>query len=121
MGVISLKFLRRCALVALWSAATASPLLAQVAAGEITGVVKDEAGAAVPGANVTVTEIRTNLGRLVVSTGDGVYTLASLAPGEYRLDVELSGFKPVRREGVRLATGEKARIDFDLALGALQE
>ena len=58
---------------------------------------------------------------MVVSTGDGVYTVASLAPGEYRLDVQLSGFKPVRREGIRLATGEKARIDFDLAVGDIQE
>ena len=45
----------------------------------------------------------------------------SLAPGEYRLDLELAGFKTVRREGIRLATGEKARIDFDLAVGGLQE
>ncbi len=89
--------------------------LAQVAAGEITGVVKDQAGAAVPGATITVTDVATNLQRVVVSTGDGVYTAASLAPGEYRLDVELAGFKPMRREGIRLATGEKARIDFDLS------
>src|SRR5262245_13249749 len=98
-----------------------SPARAQTAAGEITGVVKDQAGAAVPGATITVTDTRTNLQRVVVSTGDGVYTVASLAPGEYRLDVELPGFRPVRREGVRLATGEKARIDFDLSVGALQE
>ena len=36
---------------------------------------------------------RTNLQRVVVSTGDGVYTAASLAPGEYRLDVELAGLQ----------------------------
>ena len=94
---------------------------AQTAAGEITGLVKDQAGAAVPGATITVTDVRTNLQRVVVSTGEGVYTVASLAPGEYRLNLELSGFKPVRREGVRLSTGEKARIDFDLAVGGLQE
>jgi hypothetical protein len=98
-----------------------SSLFAQTAAGEITGLVKDPAGAAVPGATITVTETRTNSQRVAVSTSDGVYTVASLAPGQYRLDVELNGFKPVRREGVRLATGEKARIDFDLAVGGLQE
>jgi Carboxypeptidase regulatory-like domain len=97
------------------------PARAQTAAGEITGLVRDQAGAAVPGATITVTETRTNLRRVVVSTGDGVYTVASLAPGEYRLDIELAGFKPVRREGIRLATGEKARIDFDLTIGELQE
>ena len=97
------------------------PAGAQAGAGEITGLVKDQAGAAVPGATITVTETRTNLQRVAVSTGDGVYTAASLAPGDYRLDVELAGFKPVRREGVRLATGEKARIDFDLSVGDVRE
>jgi hypothetical protein len=99
----------------------ASPAFAQTAAGEITGVVRDQAGAAVPGATVTVTETRTNRQRVVVSTRDGFYTAASLAPGEYRLDIELAGFKPMRREGVRLATGEKTRIDVDLSVGDLRE
>ena len=110
-----------CLTVAGLCGAAVMPVRAQTAAGEITGLVQDQAGAAVPGATVTVTQTRTNLHRVVVSTGDGVYTVASLAPGEYRLDTALSGFKPVRREGIRLATGEKVRIDFDLAVGGVQE
>ena len=97
------------------------PAGAQAGAGEITGMVKDQAGAAVPGATITITDSRTNLQRVAVSSGDGVYTAASLAPGDYRLDVELAGFKSVRRAGVHLATGEKARIDFDLTVGDLRE
>jgi hypothetical protein len=112
---------RVCLLAVLWVAASALSVLAQVAAGQITGLVRDPTGVAIPGARITVTEARTNLQRVVVSNGDGVYTVPSLAPGEYRLDIELSGFIPVRRQGVRLATGEKARIDFDLAVGGLQE
>ena len=100
---------------------SAPPIEAQTAAGQITGLVKDPAGAPVPGATVTVTETRTNLQRVVVSTSDGVYTVPSLPPGEYRLDLELSGFRRVRHEGIRLATGETARIDFDLAVGTVQE
>jgi outer membrane receptor protein involved in Fe transport len=109
--------------LAVWCVCSAavSPASAQTAAGEITGLVRDQAGAAVPGATITVTALRTNLRRIVVSTEEGVYTAASLAPGEYRLDIELAGFKPVRREGLLLATGEKARIDFELAVGELQE
>jgi hypothetical protein len=110
-----------CATVVCACSAGVLPADAQTAAGEITGVVKDQAGAAVPGATITVTDIRTNLQRVVVSTGDGVYTAPSLAPGEYRLDVELAGFKPVRREGVHLSTGEKARVDFDLSVGEVRE
>jgi len=95
--------------------------LAQVAAGEITGIVKDPAGAAVPGATVTVTDVATNLQRIVVSSSEGIFTAPSLAPGDYRIDVELTGFKPVHRSGIHLATGEKARIDFDLAVGTVSE
>ena len=76
-------------LVVMVRSAAVLPARAQTAAGEITGVVKDPAGAAVPGATITVTELRTNLQRVVVSTEEGVYTAASLAPGEYRLEIEL--------------------------------
>src|SRR6478752_8404037 len=55
------------------------------------------------------------------STADGVYTAASLPPGDYRIDIELAGFKPIRREGLRISTGEKARLDFTLAVGDLRE
>jgi carboxypeptidase family protein/TonB-dependent receptor-like protein len=103
------------------TAAIAAPARAQVAAGEITGVVKDQAGAVVPGAAVTVTNIDTRLQRLSSSNREGVYTAASLPPGEYRVDVELSGFKTVRRGGIRLSTGEKARIDFTLPVGNVHE
>ena len=65
--------------------------------------------------------VDTNLQRVIVSSGEGVYTAPSLAPGDYRVDVELAGFKPMRREGIRLSTGEKARIDFDLAVGNISE
>ena len=99
----------------------ASPALAQVAAGDITGVVKDPDGRAVPGATVTLTDIATNRQRVTISTADGVYMAASLPPGEYRIDVELTGFKSIRRAGIHLTTGEKVRIDFDLAVGGIQE
>jgi len=99
----------------------AAHVRAQVGAGEITGVVRDQAGAVVAGATITVTEVNTNRRRVAVSTADGVYTAAGLAPGDYRVDVELSGFKPVRRGAIRVSTGEKARIDFTLAVGGVRE
>ena len=119
---VSLVCSIRLFLLAAWCVAvTASSLFAQVAAGEITGILKDQGGAAVPGATVTVTNIETNRQRIVRSTGEGVYTAPSLVPGEYRVEVEVSGFRPMRRAGIRLSTGEKARIDFDLAVGDVRE
>jgi outer membrane receptor protein involved in Fe transport len=101
--------------------AGAAPGFAQVGGGEITGVITDQAGAAVPGVTVTITNVGTNRRHVVVSTATGTYTAPALPPGHYRLDVELAGFKPVRRAGVRLSTGETTRIDFALALGAVEE
>src|SRR3954462_6009512 len=95
--------------------------LAQVAAGDITGIVRDPGGAALAGATITVTEVATNRQRVLLSNRDGVYAAPSLPPGEYRVDVELAGFKPIHRDGIHLATGEKARIDFDLAVGNISE
>ena len=109
------------ACLAVLSSSIAPPAAAQTGGGELTGIVRDQAGAAVPGAPITVTDTRTNLQRVVVTTNEGVYTAPNLASGEYRVDVELSGFKSVRREGIRLATGEKARIDIDLSIGDLSE
>jgi len=116
LGSISLHF------IAAWCvAASAPPLFVQVAAGEITGVVNDQARTTVPGVTITVTNIDTNRQRVVTSSGDGVYAAPTLAPDNYRIDVQLSGFKPVRREGIRLSTGEKARIDFDLVVADVRE
>ena len=98
----------RWSLLALWClAATRSSTFAQVAAGEITGLVRDQLGASVPGATITVTNVETNRRRVLVSSGQGVYTAPSLAPGEYRVDVELAGFKPIRREGIASRRAKK--------------
>src|SRR6185503_11582633 len=110
-------------LLAAWCvvAGAAASLSAQIAAGSITGIVKDQAGAVVPGAAVTVTNIATNRQRVVASSGGGVYTAPSLPPGAYRIDVELAGFKPTTRDGIRVSTGETLRIDFALAVGDVRE
>src|SRR5882672_8137350 len=94
------------ALLACTVLASASSVLAQVAGGTITGVVKDQAGASVPGATITVTNVETNRRRVVVSSGEGVYAAAGLAPGTYRVDAALSGFRPLLRTGIRVTTGE---------------
>src|SRR5262249_12094865 len=45
----------------------------------------------------------------------------SLRPGQYRIEVALNGFKPIRREGIGVHTGEKVRLDFDLEVGEVRE
>jgi hypothetical protein len=88
----------------------------QVGAGQLTGTIIDMQRAPVPGAVVTATRARGGAIRTVVSSSSGDYTLPALAPGEYRIDVALSGFRPIRRQGVRIETGETVRLDFTLVV-----
>jgi hypothetical protein len=81
-------------------------------------VLIDQAGHAVPGAVITATAVSTARTRSVVTGDDGGYTIPGLAPGAYRLRAELSGFKTLIREDVRLASGETVRVDLQLELGS---
>lgn len=103
--------------LALWSAIAG----AQTSAVAVTGVVRDEAGMPVAGATITITEMRTYARRVLVSLADGTYAAAGLAPGDYRMAVELAGFAPVRRDGIHLSAGDTARIDFSLHVDSVQQ
>jgi Carboxypeptidase regulatory-like domain len=98
-----------------------STVWAQVGTGTVTGIVTDAGGSVVPGALVTATHVETAGSRPTVSSSAGIYTIAGLPPGEYRIDVALSGFRPTRREGVRLETGETIRLDFAFTVGDASE
>ena len=112
----------RCAwLWAVLAAGAATPALAQVGSGALTGAVVDQAGAAVPGATVTVVSRATNLTRTTVTEVDGRFVTPTLRPGAYNLRIELSGFRPLTREGIRLATGETVRLDLQLEVGGVAE
>ena len=94
---------------------------AQVGAGRLTGVVSDPAGSALPGVTVTVTAEATNLSRVTTTGRDGSFLVTGLAPGSYRVGLELPGFRRLRREGVRLATGDSISLDLQLTVGGIAE
>jgi len=104
----------------LWTSGVA-PASAQVAAGTMAGQVVDGNAAPVPGASVTVIAAATNRARTVFTGDDGRFVAAGLAPGAYRVRVELAGFRPAVRDGVQLATGETIAIDVTLAVGGVSE
>ncbi len=94
---------------------------AQAGRAELTGEVRDEAGAVVPECRVTVTELATNMAVVVTTGSQGVFNLPYLRPGSYRISAEAQGFRPSVREGVHLATGERIRVDITLTVGAFTE
>ncbi len=100
---------------------TATPAFAQFDRGQISGVVKDESGAIVPGATVTALHVQTQALRTTVTDASGFYTFPNLPSGRYNITAELQGFKKAVREAVQLDATGSLTIDFALATGALTE
>ena len=99
------------------SASTAS---AQIAA-DLQGRVADSSGAAVPNAEVELTELSTNLHQRTVSSSSGDYLFSHLNPGGYALDVTAPGFAHLKRTGVTVIVGQTVLADLSLSVGSDQQ
>ena len=79
-----------------------SVLVAQTPSGSISGVVKDESGAVIPGATVVVTNVGTGVKRSVSTDSGGRYRAPGLDPGSYELEGRAAGFQTELRKGIQL-------------------
>jgi hypothetical protein len=99
----------------------ASPAFAQQT-GTLSGVIRDAQGAVLPGVTITVSGPALIGGERAVPSGEtGTYQIAGLPPGTYVVTYELSGFTPLKREGVVIQVNQTARLDVELSVGTLQE
>src|SRR5687767_2510403 len=94
---------------------------AQVRHGSIVVEARDQSGSAVPGAEVTITEARTNLTRTAVTNSAGVATFVSVPPGTYSVRVNLSGFKEYVTTDVAVAEDAVLRVGSQLEVGQVSE
>jgi hypothetical protein len=85
------------------------PSFAQQDTGTITGIVKDQSGAALPGVSVTVTNALTAASFRTVTDELGRYTAPALRVGQYAVLAESSGFKKVLRSGIVLQVNQPAQ------------
>jgi hypothetical protein len=89
--------------------------------GRIVGTIKDEGGAVIMGAEVTVTGKATGDERKVTTDASGYYAAPLLSPGEYRVTVSASGFKKVIIDDVRVVITETSKVDAEMVVGTLTE
>src|SRR6202050_1654892 len=87
--------------------------------GSITGTVKDQSGAAVPGAAVVITSPERGINRQMATNSTGEYNESALPEGNYDVIVSAAGFKKYQAKGVKLDVAEKARVDVTLEVGAI--
>ena len=91
------------------------------ASASLSGVVADQSGAAVSGADVTAINLDTDLPRSTVTNQQGRYVLVALPVGQYELRVKKDGFAEGIRTGIRLVVGQDASADLSLRVGAVSE
>src|SRR5437773_5375091 len=88
-----------------------------VSTSQITGTVKDQTGAVLPGAEVTATQTETSAKRTAVSDETGSYILTNLPIGPYRLEVSLPGFRTYVQTGIVLQVNSNPVINATLDVG----
>jgi hypothetical protein len=89
-------------------------LAAQVVKGLISGSVVDPTGAAVPGAQITVTSEDTGTVSNATSDATGLFRVPSLAIGSYKVEVSVAGFRKLALNGVQVNSAA------DTGLGTLK-
>jgi hypothetical protein len=96
-------------------------LFGQAFYGSIVGTVTDQSGAALRGANVTLTNAGTGEKHQAPSGAGGEYQFLNLVPGTYRVEVEQSGFKKATRESVEVTVSAAVRADISLQIGDVSQ
>jgi Carboxypeptidase regulatory-like domain/TonB dependent receptor len=105
--------------IAFFVFADAAP--AQTIRSTLTGTVLDPNGGVVPAATVTATNVATNSKSSAKTNQSGIYTFAALQPGEYLVEVEVTGFKRAVQSGVVLQIAQATRLDVVVEVGAITE
>lgn len=88
---------------------------------QISGVVSDPVGSAVPGAVVKGIQTATGFVRTATTGGDGRYILSSLPVGPYRIEVTGEGFKTYVQRGIVLEVSTNPVINVRLELGSVSQ
>lgn len=94
---------------------------AQTVSGGLRGVVSDQNGAAVPGANVVAKNIATGVESRATTSEDGGYSISRVLPGKYSITFEAQGFKRAEVTNVEVTAGKQTVIDASVEPGAISE
>lgn len=89
--------------------------------GEIVGTVTDNTGGVLASARVTAKNLATGLTRSAATNASGDYAFSLLPVGSYSVTVEVPGFKMFAYPSIPVATGDRARVDAQMQVGAVTE
>jgi hypothetical protein len=98
-----------------------STMLGQAVNATLLGTVTDSTGAVVPGAKVSLTEMRTGMDRTTATNSSGNYEFVDLPPGQYQVTVEQHGFKKATEKGIDVQVNSDVRVNVALQPGAADQ
>ena len=98
-----------------------SLMMGQQVSGAITGYVTDPGGAAISGAQVTITNVLTGVVTKSTSDSNGHYLTPNLIPGTYSVGIAAPGFRSFVRENVVLTVDSAISVDATLSLGMVND
>src|SRR5262245_45295599 len=87
----------------------------------LQGTVSDSAGGVLVGAKVVVHNQATGLERTVQADNSGIYQVASLPVGVYRIEVQSPGFTPQTVTNLRLEVSNTVVQNFQLKVGDVSQ
>ena len=99
---------------------TSGSLWAQATA-QISGSVRDQSGAVLPGVEITATQTDTGISRTTITNETGLYVMPNLPLGPYRLQAALPGFRTFVQTGILLQVNSSPVINIVLDVGQVSE
>ena len=94
---------------------------AQTSKGTVTGLVTDQNGAVVPGAEIELKNAATNQVRTTATNDSGLYRLDAVDLAVYDLTIRHKGFKTLTNTGIEIQANRIANIDVKLEVGTTEE
>ena len=114
-------FLAAISAAVLWVAFSSGRLMSQAFEAQLTGVVKDQSGAVVPGAQLKVTNLATHVSYSGTSNDQGIYRFPSLPPAEYSVTCSVQGFKTFQQNRITLQVAQVFELNVNLQAGEMSE
>lgn len=104
----------------LYAVMACAPAWAQTTGG-LHGSVTDPAGAQIPGATLTFTQVGSKFHQTIQADAAGTFTLDSLPTGIYQLTATAPGFRGTVLKNVAVTSGQVAALKVELALASTSE
>ena len=96
-------------------------VFAQQGTSTVRGTVADPNGNVVSGASVTITNLGTGAARTTTTTDAGVYVFDFIAIGDYKIEVEATGFKKKVVTDIHALVAKASTVDVALEVGNVAE